>query len=253
MTAKLSGSLSATLLFLLYLFCHACQTESIVPKDLTFVPTELVVHNDEIVSIGTAYNESSIRYPAIQIQNDEPIIFPAQTSARGPLLKTAQTGLSFLSYYQAKDLEHQEEESRLFALNNNFELKESISYGYRTRLVDFIPSSTEQFICLNYERETANTSVAWIKNNKLKKKISFTIGKETTIPKQIIQLKNGDLLISGIADGFEFKDGHSYKEAFSKGFILLTDNEGVEKKRWLKAANDGHVFFEDVQLQKSQI
>ena len=254
MTANSSGSFIASLFIFLCLFCHACQTESALPQNLSFVPTKLALHNnDQMVSIGTSYNESSIRYPAIQIQNDEPIIFPSKTSARGLLLKTNQSGQSFISYYQAKDLEHQEEVSRLFSLNNNFELKDNISYGHRTRLVDFIPSSSQQFICLNYEREFANISVAWIENNELNKKVSFTVGEETTIPKQIIQSENGDLLILGVADGFEFKDGHSYKEAFSKGFILLTDNKGVEKKRWIKAANDGHVFFENVQIQSSQI
>ncbi len=253
MTANSTGSFFTSLFSCICLLLFACETESVVPSKLTFVPTQLTTYDQQLISLGTAYNKSSIQYPALQIHNEEPIIFASETSARGILIKKDQFGQPFISYYQAKSLGQQEEVSRLFSLNSEHGLDPIISYGHRTRVVDFIPSSSQQFISLNYERQTANSSVAWIKNKEVKNKEMYTIGEETTIPKQIKQLENGDLLISGIADGFEFKDGHSYKEAFTKGFILLTDNEGVEKERWLKAENNGHVFFEEMQVNDDHI
>jgi len=220
---------------------------------MTFVPSQLVVHDQKVFALGTSYDKTTIRYPSIQQLGFEPHVLPSATSARGLVFKSNTEGQAYFSYYQAKSLTQPEETSKLFVINQDFDLDLIISYGHRTRIIDFIPLPNQQFISLNYERGTANTSIIWIDDGTVSKKIDITIGQETTIPKQIMQLENGDLLLIGIADGFEFKDGHSYKEQYAKGFVLLTDNEGVEKQRWIQSGDNGHVFFKEAIINSGEV
>lgn len=234
------------LIFILSLF--SCQEK----EALSFVPTQLVSVDEKVLTVGTSYSPTSIRYPTIAELGKSPIVYPSETSARGITLKTFSGQKHYLSYYQAKSLKQQEENSKIFNWKND-KVGEIFSYGNRTRIIDFLPLENGTFICLNYERSNACTSVKYYSNNKLLRETNFEIGIETTIPKQLLQLPNDELLILGVADGFEFKDGHSYKEEFAKGFLIQTDNNGIELNRWTKSSADGHVFFNQMVTSNKSI
>jgi hypothetical protein len=238
MLAKLTGSLSLTILVCVLSIQFGCHDTD----DLTFVPTQLDFVDDQLVVVGTSYSTSSIRHPTICKVGKSPNVYRSETSARGVTLKTIDDDKLYLSYFQAKSLERQEEESHLFTIENN-KLGSISTFGNRTRIIDFLPIATDTFIYLNYERSTASSSLKWYSHNSLLKEKNIVVGTETTIPKQLLQLPDSNLLILGIADGFEFKDGHSYIEKYAKGFVIKTDAKGADQNQWIKSEDNGHVFF----------
>jgi len=241
MFVKRTGYFHFILLTVLVIAFFACQEEG-DNGDLSFVPTQLVIIDDKLMAVGTSYSPTSIRYPTIAEVGQSPIVYPTETSARGILLQIEDDDNAYLSYYQARSLSHQEEQSHVFLLEKS-RLNEKASYGHRTRIIDFEHLANDTLLSLNYERGTSSTTLKWFLKKLEIRNIEIKIGVETTVPKQLLHLVNNDLLVTGIADGFEFKDGHSYEEQFAKGFILLTDRMGNEKKQWVKSSDDGHVFF----------
>ncbi len=243
MFAKVAGYFYFSIFSLFVLLHLACQEEK--SEDLYFVPTQLEFFGDKLLAIGTSYSHATIRYPSIAEVGKSPSVYRSETSARGIKLKTVAEQKQYLSYYQAKSLQQQEEHSKIFTINNQT-LDNISSFGSRTRIIDFLPLANDTILCLNYKRATTNSSLVWLAKNRIIQEKIIEIGQETTIPKQLLQLSNSDLLILGTADGFAFKDGHSYEEEFAKGFINQTNKDGEQINQWRKSSDNGHVFFKHV-------
>ncbi len=177
--------------------------------------------------------------------------FPTPTSSLNPRLLMGNGKNSILSYYRALSLYHQVEHSYLLFLDQKLNIQKETKYGHRTRINSLIYFNKDSLLAYNYERHKLNTSLSKFQDSIVGKTENFAISVKTNIPTDI-EAHNQNIFISGIADGYEYRDGHEYKAFKTRGYIILADYELKEQKRFVDTIKQNSIiqdiFFHEDEL-----
>lgn len=252
------SSLRTRLLFCFSIVCiiQACFIEPSTPNlaSLSHIQANsLLLHKDQLIIAGTAKDSGNliqIKSPFVMVFDTSLIkqsqhFFKTITTALNPQIIQPTIDETLLSYYRAESLSNQTEISELIYLNDTFKLNKTLTYGNRTRIQDLILDQNESIITLNYERSTQENSLQFINNKQLRHSISFSESDETNIPTSLISLQPYGYAFSGIAHGFQYPDGHDYKNSKTYGYIIKTNSQGQETNRYTHHG-DGHVFINEL-------
>ncbi len=168
------------------------------------------------------------------------------TTALNPQLTPVSKTNSILSFYKAEALDIATEKSHIISLDENLNTLASTNYGHRSR-IEALSASAGKLYALNYERADRNSSISMLKDLKLTQQLKVSEGQETTIPTDLIVDNNEALIMSSIANGFHYKDGHSYESKKAYGHLaVLTMKDSILYDR--KLIGSQHLFINDLEL-----
>lgn len=242
------------LLFLSILFqnCMETNTKNNPDNVRLYSANDISTYQDQIIIATTAVpaqNVIDVKFPYLMVLDDSlnvsnSKIFDSQTTASNVCIETLSEGNCILTYYCPKSLQQLEEKTVIKKLDHNLEELNGISYGHRTRIKNIV-STDSTVVALNYERSTKDVSIVTFSDFKEKSKTKFKEDSETTMPTDIILLPDNTMVVSGIANGFHYLDGHNYENAFSYGFAKKLGSDGRDLKNYYHRTS-GHVFFNEV-------
>jgi len=176
----------------------------------------------------------------LQVKNS----YPTTSTALNPKVEKLFDESHILSFYKAESKDLQTELSHSIYLDQYYNPKTEKIFGRRTR-VQSVKSFNNDFITYQYEREKLNTSVTIFKDSISANKKTFALSKESNIPTDLLIKEDSIIYISGIANGFQYRDGHQYLSPAAQGYILKLDEALVEKSSYVSSSKQ-HSFINDL-------
>lgn len=239
-----------SLLIIIILFSLlSCST-----NDYIWTSTNEIQANQkgEIVITGTASGVSKNKYiksPYIlRIDSNLNLIdrhsFPTLATALNPKIHL-QGQNNLLYFYGADSSTGSIERSRIVFLDEEYEQTSYYQYGDKTRLECLISIDSNRIITCNYDRRERSIKVICFQDEQRLGQATFSASNETTIPTDMILTGNNNILISSIANGFHYQDGHDYINEKAFGYLLKTNLTG---DKILEKTIEGkqHLFINDI-------
>lgn len=213
----------------------------------------MVTDDDEILITGTATGISKtngIKSPYIASYDVELNLlkkynFPTPSTALNPKLEQLFDGSHLLYFYRAESKDIQTEHSHLLYLDQNYNIKTEKKFGRRTR-IELLAAYKKDYISYQYERAKLNTSISIYKDSTSNNKKTFALSEESNIPTDLLIKSDSSIFISGIANGFSYRDGHQYLNPSANGYILKLNQELLEEQRHI-TNNKQHSFIKNLE------
>ena len=218
----------------------------------------LINEKAEVVVVGTNTGISTtteIKSPYISSFDSElyPISkkeYPTITTALNPKLVKLFDESHILSFYRAESLDLQTEHSHLLYLDKDLEFKNEKRFGHRTRIESLIPDGKD-FISYQYEREKLNSSISIFRDSAAITNKKFAVSDKTNIPTDLL-IKDSSIYISGIADGFHYRDGHEYKNPNAYDYIFQL-NKDLKEQNLFVAKTNQHSFANSLSIMNDHL